>query len=285
MARPEKNGIEYFPKDTGFYRDRKIRAVLARFGGDGTALYDYILCEIYDDKGYYLQIDDDFQDIASADLYVSYEKIGLMLDFLLKKSLFDNTLFSRDKVLSSHGIQTRYQKAVKSRGAKRDIVVDGKFWLLDEAETESFIKVQINANKSEKNIGKSEKNPSYSEEQSLKESKGKESTLLPQPANGGGDEKTDFEKKAIQSAEYMAKKILAHTPNFPHLKDGLKEKTTRRWAQDIEKLLRIDGADLDEFKRVLKFSQTDPFWQQNILSGRKLREQYGALLVRLQEAE
>jgi len=95
------------------------------------------------------------------------------------------------------------------------------------------------------------------------------------------DEETEFEKKAQLSAEYMAKKILKHTPNFPQLKEGKRAETVERWAKDIEKLLRIDGVDPDEFKQVLQFSQQDPFWQQNILSGRKLREQYPQLLVKM----
>lgn len=185
MARPIKDGLDYFPKDSGFYRDRKIRALIGRFGSDGAILYDYILCEAYGDKGYYATVDDSFQDIAAADLGMSPEKIGLILDYLLNKSmLLDGTLFKAVKVLTSHGIQTRYQEAVRQRAAKRGVCVDGKLWLLDEAETESFIQVRHNDGKSEKNTGKSEKNHGSSTEKSLKESKGKESNTPHTPQGG-----------------------------------------------------------------------------------------------------
>jgi len=105
-----------------------------------------------------------------------------------------------------------------------------------------------------------------------------------QSAKADADE-TEFEKNARKAAEYMAKKILVHTPNFPHLKNGNKKKTVERWAVDVEKLLRIDRVDFEEFKKVLQFSQTDEFWQKNILSGKKLREQYGQLLTRIQGYE
>lgn len=176
MARPIKDGLDYFPKDTGFYRDRKIRALIGRFGCEGAALYDYILCEVYGDKGCYTEIDDSFVDIAAADLRMSPEKIGLILDYLLNKSmLLDGTLFKAVKVLTSRGIQTRYQEAVRERAKKRGVSVSGELWLLDEAETESFIKVRHGDSFSRKNQSKSGKNTGKSLEESLNESKGKES--------------------------------------------------------------------------------------------------------------
>lgn len=172
MARPVKDGLDYFPKDTNFYRNRKIRALIGRFGADGAVLYDYILCEVYGDKGFYTITDDSFRDIAAADLGMSPEKIGLILDYLLNQSmLLDGTLFKAVKALTSHGIQTRYQEAVRQRAAKRGICVDGKLWLLNEAETESFIQVRQDENYSVNNPSKSDKNQGYSTEQSTKESK------------------------------------------------------------------------------------------------------------------
>lgn len=188
MARPVKTGLDYFPKDTDFYRDRKIRALIGRFGADGAALYDYILCEVYGDKGYFAIADDSFVDIAAADLCMSPEKIGLILNYLLDKSmLLDGTLFKAVKAISSHGIQTRYQEAVRQRAAKKGICVDGELWLLNEAETEGFIQVRNSENYSRNNTCKSGKNPGFSTEESLKESKVKESKVNtpPTPSKGG----------------------------------------------------------------------------------------------------
>lgn len=155
MARPAKKGLDYFPKDTGFYRDRKIRALIGRFGSDGAILYDYILCEVYGDMGYYTEADDSFLDIAAADLRMSPERIGLILDYLLNKSrLLDGALFRKAGALTSHGIQTRYQAAVRERAKKRGIRADGELWLLDEDETEGFVQVNRGDSLSGKNPGK-----------------------------------------------------------------------------------------------------------------------------------
>ena len=59
------------------------------------------------------------------------------------------------------------------------------------------------------------------------------------------------------------------------------EKQLQAWAAAFDKCHRLDGHDWDEIERVLLFSQSDKFWQQNILSGDKFRKQYTALLARM----
>lgn len=59
------------------------------------------------------------------------------------------------------------------------------------------------------------------------------------------------------------------------------ERQLQSWADAFDKCHRLDGHDWDEIERVLLFSQSDKFWQQNILSGDKFRKQYTALLARM----
>ncbi|WP_236894903.1 MULTISPECIES: Lin1244/Lin1753 domain-containing protein [Clostridium] len=170
MARPVKEGLSYFPFDVDFFSDRKIKILKSRYGADGITLYMYLLCEVYKSNGYYLETDDDFLYIISDDLNMSYEKIRQIMNFLLERSLFDDTLFKSDKVLTSIGIQRRFQEAIKSRASKRAVEIT-KFWLLEKNETQSFIKVSPNPNKSENNSNKSENNSSKSEINDTKKSK------------------------------------------------------------------------------------------------------------------
>lgn len=170
MARPVKEGLSYFPFDVDFFSDRKIKILKSRYGADGITLYMYLLCEVYKSNGYYLETDDDFLYIISDDLNMSYEKIRQIMNFLLERSLFDDTLFKSDKVLTSIGIQRRFQEAIKSRASKRNVEIT-KFWLLEKNETQSFIKVNLNTNKSENNSNKSENNSSKSEINDTKKSK------------------------------------------------------------------------------------------------------------------
>ena len=139
MARKKQEGNRFFRMDADFFSDRKIKILKARYGADGIVLYLYLLCEIYK-TGYYLQVDDDFEYIISDDLNMDGNKVKQVLNFLLERSLFDDTLFQSDKVLTSAGIQRRYQAMVKARATKTPITAE-RFWLLSEEETETFIKV------------------------------------------------------------------------------------------------------------------------------------------------
>ena len=174
MARPQKSGLDYFPLDVGFFSDdRRIKILKARYGADGIVLYLYFLCEIYK-NGYFLQVDADFEYVVSDDLGMDSNKVKQVLNFLLERSLFDNKLFQSDKVLTSAGIQKRFQLAVKERAKKKPVEVKD-YWLLEETETEPFIKVNPNINKSQNNTDNSGINQDKSQEESLKESKVKES--------------------------------------------------------------------------------------------------------------
>lgn len=169
MGRPRKWGNDFFSLDTDFFSDKKIKILKARYGADGITLYLYLLCEIYK-NGYYLKIDDDFKFIVSNDLNMNIDKVQQILTFLLERSLFDNKLFQSDAVLTSTGIQKRYQLMVKSRAVKNPVNVEG-YWLLSEEDTEPFIKVNPFLNKSEKNHGFSEKNSDFSRKNAIKETK------------------------------------------------------------------------------------------------------------------
>lgn len=172
MARPIKKCLEYFPFDVGFFSDKKIKILKSRYGADGIVIYQYLLCEIYKENGYYLVVDEDFDYIISDDLNMESNKVKQVLNFLLERSLFDNKLFQSDKVLTSAGIQKRYQEAVKVRASKKPIVIE-KYWLLNEEETAAYVKVTHFEGKSEKNDNKSEKNNSLSSEKVHKEKKSK----------------------------------------------------------------------------------------------------------------
>ena len=170
MARQKRDGLRYFPFDTDFFfSDRRIKALRARFGSDGLIFYIYILTEIYR-NGYYIVWNGDAEDNSIADLGIPEGLIKQIKTFLVSRSLLtESKLASPDTILTSPGIQKRYQEAVKS--LKRDIYVDDKIWLLNKEETASFIKVTKKYDKSEKNDNKSEIYSDKSEKNTTKEIK------------------------------------------------------------------------------------------------------------------
>ena len=171
MARPRLKGLLYFPFDIDFFEDNKIRILKARYKSDGVLIYLFLLCEIYR-QGYYIKVDDDFEYIISDELGIDQNKVKQVLNFLLKRSLFDNTLFSLDKVLTSAGIQRRYQLGIKERMRKSRTPLEvGRYWLLNEEDTEPFIKCTLFEDNPGKYMSFSGKNSLNSEKNDTKKSK------------------------------------------------------------------------------------------------------------------
>lgn len=76
---------------------------------------------------------------------------------------------------------------------------------------------------------------------------------------------------------------LKHDPKYLAGKDL--EQTLQRWADDIEKLIRIDQRLPGDIRAVIEFAQRDSFWRGNILSGAKLREKFPQLIIKIHEPQ
>lgn len=170
MARPIKKGLDYFPMDVDFYLDRKIRILLAKYGTHGIALYIYLLTEIYRNS-FYINVDDDYICIVANDLSMTNDLAVEIINHFCNGKLFDKNLFEIKRVLTSKGVQLRFQEAVKTRASKRKILVEEDFWLLNNDETLHFIEFISNDNNP---VNKFENNHSKLSEKSPKESKEKE---------------------------------------------------------------------------------------------------------------
>ncbi len=75
--------------------------------------------------------------------------------------------------------------------------------------------------------------------------------------------------------------ILKNNPEHRELSNSKREKCLNRWADDIDKLIRVDKKPPDEIDRVIRFPQSDTFWIPNIMSGKKLREKYETLKMQV----
>ena len=142
MARPQKIGLDYFPFDVDFFADRKIKVLFARFGCEGVAFYLYILCEIYRDKGFFVNCDDEFLEVASVELQIERETLLRLLDFMVERQLIHGGLLQEKGVLTSRGIQARYQRAKENAGRKTPVPVRKELWLISGRETSAFIQVR-----------------------------------------------------------------------------------------------------------------------------------------------
>ena len=182
MARPTKKGVDYFPFDVGFFGDKNVRILKARYRADGIAVYVKILCDVYK-EGYYLPVVDwdDYVFVIADEFGISTNAVEQIIKFLQSHAMVrvfnkkdELTGLDVDAVITSHGIQKRYAAAMKSRRKKSVDDIKRGFWLLtedEEREINAFYKNGINDSFSEKNPDKSEKNPDESEKNDTKEKK------------------------------------------------------------------------------------------------------------------
>ena len=79
----------------------------------------------------------------------------------------------------------------------------------------------------------------------------------------------------MQCVEYLVSLIKANNQEW-NMKGNIE-----KWAEDINKLFRIDGRTYEQIRFMIKWTQQDQFWSQNILSASKLREKFNDLIPKI----
>jgi len=79
------------------------------------------------------------------------------------------------------------------------------------------------------------------------------------------------------SPEMRLSRLLRDLIVTRHPKNRAGRADMAKWAEDVEKLIRIDKRTPDEVEEVLRWSQENEFWQGNILSTAALRRQFDTL--------
>lgn len=120
MARPNKQGLDYFPFDVDFFDDEKIEAISGEFGIKGEITAIKLLCAIYR-NGYFILWSDMLKMKLLKNLPgVSSELLDAILNRLVLWDFFDKSLFDSMGVLTSKGIQKRFFSIVKRRNKNED---------------------------------------------------------------------------------------------------------------------------------------------------------------------
>ena len=107
MARPRKQGLEYFTNDVTFYQDIRIRKLIRYKGPLAVMVYHCLLCQIYT-SGYYLPWDDDLPFIIHEVTNIEEDTIKEAVRYSFEIGLFDKAVFDAHHVLTSRSIQERY---------------------------------------------------------------------------------------------------------------------------------------------------------------------------------
>lgn len=123
MARPPKKELDYFPFDVKTPNDDKVRLLRSQFGLKGYAIYTLLLCRIYGTEGYYCKWTEDEALLFAHDVgsEATHGLVNDVVQALFKRDLFNEDIFNRHKILTSKGIQERYQQICRQLKRPFDI--------------------------------------------------------------------------------------------------------------------------------------------------------------------
>gem|GEM_PF-359386 len=76
----------------------------------------------------------------------------------------------------------------------------------------------------------------------------------------------------LQLSEYLFSKMLLNNPEA-------KKPNMQSWADELRKMVELDGRTVEQVKGMIEWSQADDFWKINVLCTKKLREKYDQMRV------
>jgi len=153
MARPTKQGLEYFSFDTDFFSDVKIRRISRACGPASTSILICLLCNIYRDKGYYISWDENLPFVVADTVGTTEGAVEEVVKKAIQVGFFDKELFDKYQILTSNGIQNRFKSAVTRRqeieyvvdylvSERKNEVIAYKNEVIDDRSTQSKVKVK-----------------------------------------------------------------------------------------------------------------------------------------------
>lgn len=169
MARPIKEGLDYFPLDVDIDQDDKIALIEASHGLIGFAVIIKMFMKIYDNS-YFYKWGEKEQLLFSKRVNVDINSLNDIINDCVKWDVFSKKLYEEYKILTSKGIQKRYLEAAARR---KEVRIKREYLLLSSKEVNAYrnlVIVDINSHPDKEML---EENP----QSKVKESKVKESKV------------------------------------------------------------------------------------------------------------
>ena len=244
--RETKTGIDYFSHDTDLFHDDKVEILFAKHGLIGYAVYLRLLEKVYRDKGYYLHLTEVVDILFCSVNKLTLNVYILILNDCIKYELFDKKMYEKYNILTSCRIQNNYISATQRR---KDVYFYKEYLLVDLKDKYNSKTLNVNILALNVDNGTQSK---------VKESKVKNKNIFVE------------DSKEFQLSLFLQDLILKNNPNA-------KTHDLQGWSKHIDYMIRIDNREVEQIKKVIEFSQQDPFWKSNILSTKKLREKFDTL--------
>lgn len=134
MARPQKEGLDYFPLDVDIDQDDKIALIESQYGIEGFGIVIKLMMKIYK-TSYFYEWTEREQLLFSKRVNVDINRVNVIINDCIKWELFDETVYKRHKILTSKGIQRRYLTAI---GRRQTVKMAKEYLLLDDKTVNAY---------------------------------------------------------------------------------------------------------------------------------------------------
>lgn len=178
MARPKKEGLDYFPLDVDTDQDDKIALIEAKYGMTGFAVVIKLFMKIYK-EGYFYKWGEKEHLLFSSRVNVDINTVSDIVNDCIKWGLFNQNIYESEKILTSEGIQKRYMDAVTRR---KEVTFYQKYLLINPLDYVGNSKMNvfvIHADGKRVNVNVNDSNGKHDDDSNpqskVKESKGKKS--------------------------------------------------------------------------------------------------------------
>ncbi|EGO5846221.1 DUF4373 domain-containing protein [Enterococcus faecalis] len=128
MARPLKQGIDYFSLSVDFLRDIKVRKIKRACGPHAVEILLCLLGNIYRETGYYIGWDEDMMFLVADDVGAKEGLVEEVVNKAVQVGFFDHDKYQKYKILTSNGIQKRYKLMTSKR---KEVVLQEEYLIID----------------------------------------------------------------------------------------------------------------------------------------------------------
>lgn len=149
MARPTKNNADYFSHDADMRNHRKMKAIRAKFGLEGYAVWNMLLEVLTDAEHFKIEIDEVEVELLAGDFGIESEMLNEMINYFTRLKLLQdeggmlvcNSLIDRmQPLLDKRERQKKYAKSKKGSENSKKQVNDVENSVNDVENTQSKVK-------------------------------------------------------------------------------------------------------------------------------------------------
>ncbi|WPH38462.1 DUF4373 domain-containing protein [Enterococcus faecalis] len=147
MARPYKQGVDYYSLDVDFLKDIKYRKIRKSCGPQTCEILLCLLSYIYGDMGYFLRWDEDSAFLVADDVGAKEGLVEEVINKAVQVGFFDHDKYQKYKILTSNGIQKRYKLMTSKR---KEVVLQEEYLIIDGNNSLSTVVNGVNNTQREK---------------------------------------------------------------------------------------------------------------------------------------